>query len=343
MNESRLFMPLKIGNIEVKNRIGMAGLSRFRADEDHVPTELMKEYYYQRTSVPGTLLITEPTLISKEDGGLRNEPMRASFIFAQLSAMGRAEGQQVSGKEDIFTRSSSAAPLSTSFPLSKALTTKGIKDTVQNFVRATKNAVDAGFDGVEILCANGDFMDTFFQEDTNKRDDEYGRGVENTRFMHEIMKAVSHAIGVKRVGLCLGLQSTFQSIKMRNDQVNQLVDIVKRADIMEIAEWNGVRDAKRLEFVCNAFRGPILIAVGYKSKLARKLVDEQRPDKDIMFMFGRYFTSNPDLVLRIQQDLDFTPYNEQDLYVSKSFMGYTDYEFSKEYLGSLNVLTQLLR
>ncbi|KKP06741.1 NADPH dehydrogenase [Trichoderma harzianum] len=368
MDESRLFIPLNIGNIEIKNRIGMAGVSRFRADDQHVPTDLMKEYYCQRASVPGTLLITEPNLISKRTVSLRNAPglftreqtaawktiveevhMRSSYIFAQLCVL----KHEMLGKEAIIVRGPSTISLDTNFHTTKAMTIEEIKGTVQDFVRAAKNAAEAGFDGVELLGATGDLIDAFSQEDTNQRDDEYGGSVENrSRFLHEVMKAVAHAIGIKRVGLCLSSRSTSQDVRVKEKAALQFTDVIRRADDLKIAyihltephiaESNGIRNNEWLDFACTAFRGPILVQGGYNSNLARKLVDERHPDKDIVVMFGRYFTSNPDLVFRIQHDLEFTPYSQQDLFATKSFKGYTNYAFSKEYLGSLNMLTQLL-
>ncbi|KAL7907173.1 FMN-linked oxidoreductase [Trichoderma velutinum] len=368
MDESLLFIPLKIGNIEVNNRIGMAGISRFRADDEHVPTDLMKEYYCQRASVPGTLLITEPNLISKRNGNLRNAPglftreqtaawktiveevhMRASFIFAQLCVL----KHEMLGNEAIIIGGPSTTPLNAGLRITMAMTVEEIKDAVHDFVRAAKNAVEAGFDGVELFGATGDLIDAFIQEDTNQRDDEYGGSVENrSRFLQEVMKAVAHAIGIKRVGLCLSSRSTSQDIRLKENAALQFTDVIKRADDLRIAyihlteprmaEWNGIRDNEWLDFSCKAFRGPILVQGGYTSNLAKELVDKHYPDKDIVATFGRYFTSNPDLVFRIQNDLEFTPFNQEDLFATKSFKGYTDYTFSKEYLGSLNMLTQLL-
>ncbi|QYS95666.1 Oxidored_FMN domain-containing protein [Trichoderma simmonsii] len=224
--------------------------------------------------------------------------MRASYIFAQLCVL----KHEMLGKEVAIIRGPSTISLDTDLPATKAMTIEEIKDTVQDFVRAAKNAAEAGFDGVELLGATGDLIDAFTQ--------------------------------------------------LKGNAALQFTDAIKRADDLKIAyihltepriaESNGIRENEWLDFACTAFRGPILVQSGYDSKLARKRVDERHPDKDIVVMFGRYFTSNPDLVFRIQHDLEFTPYSQQDLFATKSFKGYTDYAFSKEYLGSLNMLTQLL-
>lgn len=373
MDESRLFKPLKIGNIEVKHRVGMAAVSHCRADGEHVPTELMKQYYCQRASVPDTLLIAEGNLISQESGELLNVPglynpqqtaawksiveevhCKASFIFAQLYTIGRAGYREVKDEKDVDFRGPSAIPWRSGARTPKVMTTTEIKETIQSFVRAAKNAVEAGFDGVEIHGANGYLIDTFIQDVSNQRDDEYGGCIENrSHFAYEIIKAVAHAIGANRVGLRLSPWSTYQGMGMKDDDtISQYTDLIKKADKLgiaylhliesRIAGWDDVAENGRLEFAYGIFRGPILVSGGYTTELARKLVDEQHPDKNIAVMFGRYFTSNPDLVFKVQQNLEFTRYNEEDLIYSKSSKGYTDYTFSDEYLGSLNVLTQLL-
>lgn len=373
MDEPRLFKPLKIGNIEVKHRVGMAAVSRCRADGEHVPTELMKQYYCQRASIPGTLLIAEGNLISKERGKLPSVPSlynpqqtaawksivdevhnKASFIFAQLYTIGRAGFREVNDEKDFEFRGPSAIPWRADAHTPKVMTTAEIKDTIRNFVQAGKNAMEAGFDGIEIHGANGYLIDTFIQDVSNQRDDEYGGSIENrSRFAYEVIKAVAHAIGVNRVGLRLSPWSTYQGMRMKDDDtISQYTDLIKKADKLgiayihliesRIAGWNDVPENERLDFAFSIFRGPILVSGGYTAELARKLVDEQHPDRDIAVMFGRYFTSNPDLVFKVQQNLEFTPFNEDDFIYSKSSKGYTDYTFSDEYLGSLNVLTQLL-
>ncbi|KAM0251512.1 hypothetical protein ACHAQJ_008134 [Trichoderma viride] len=309
MDESRLFKPLKIGNIEVKHRIGMAGLSRFRADDDHVPTNLMKDYYCQRASVPGTLLITEANLISKESGGgLRNVPglyspgqiaawepiveavhVKASFIFAQLCAMGLAAYSDVGEAKDVVLRGPSAIPWNAGASTPKVMTTAEIKDTIRDFVQAAKNAVEAGFDGVELQAANGYLIDNFIQDVSNQRDDEYGGSIENrSRFAHEIMKAVSHAIGIKRVGLRLSPWSTYQGMRMKDDDtIPQYTDVIKKADHLgiayvhliesRVAGWDDVQENGQLEFAYNIFKGPILVAGGLYIRLGTKACRRAAP------------------------------------------------------------------
>ena len=169
MAETRLFKPLKIGNVEVKHRIGMAPLTRLRATDDRVPAPLMKEYYGQRASVPGTLIITEGTLISPSAcGGFTNTPgiwskdqvaawrtitdevhQKGSFIFCQLFAMGRAADVEVAKKDGVSIVGPSAIPIEEGAPIPRPMTIEDIQQTVQDFATASENAISAGFDGVE--------------------------------------------------------------------------------------------------------------------------------------------------------------------------------------------------
>lgn len=363
MSQSNLFKPLKIGNMQIQHRIGMAPLTRLRATDDRIPTPLMKEYYSQRAAVPGTLIISEGTMPSAASaGGFSNAPgiwredhvdgwrkitdevhAKGCYIFCQLFAMGRAADTDIAKKERVSIVAPSAIPIDDSAPVPQAMTLEQIKDSVRKFVDASKNAVRAGFDGVEIHCANGYLIDQFAQDVSNKRDDAYGGSIENrSRFVDEIINAVVDAIGAERVGLRLSPFSTFQGMRME-DPIPQFSDIIKNASRSGIAylhlveaRISGAVDsastADSLDFAYKLWDGPLLIAGGYTPSEARRLVDEEHPEKDIVVIFGRHFISNPDLVFRIKNGLELSPYNRQTFYSYMSAEGYVDYPFSKEYL-----------
>ena len=367
MSESRLFKPLKIGNVEVKHRIGMAPLTRFRASDDHVPLPLMKEYYGQRASMPGTLIITEGTFVSPSTcGGFANAPgiwskeqvaawrtvtdevhRKGSFIFCQLFGMGRAATVEVAEKEGISIVGPSAIPIDEHAPIPRPMTIEEIKQTVQDFATAAENAITAGFDGVECHGANGYLADQFIQDVSNKRDDEYGGSIENrSRFFHEIMKAVVDVVGPERAGLRLSPWSPFQGMRMENP-IPQFADIIDKAGQLNMAylhliesRVSGSEDyegSEPLDFAYKLWNGPFLIAGGYKLAGAQKLVDEEHPDKDIVIIFGRYFIANPDLVYRIKEGLKLSAWERNTFYNSNSSEGYVDYPFSAEYLAIENV------
>ncbi|KAI1170503.1 NADH:flavin oxidoreductase/NADH oxidase family protein-like protein [Nemania sp. FL0916] len=363
MSESRLFKPLRIGNIEVQHRIGMAPLTRLRATADGVPVPLMKEYYSQRASVPGTLLISEATAVSfSGSGGFSNAPglwtdaqvdgwrtitdevhSKGSYIFAQIVAGGRAAKADISARLGLEVVGPSAIPIDADAAVPRSMTIEEIEKSIQDFVTAAENAIKAGFDGVELHGANGYLIDQFIQDVSNQRDDRYGGSVENrSRFVVEVMEAVSRAIGPERVGLRLSPWSTFQSMKMA-DPVPQFSDIVKKAGALNLAylhfieaRVSGSDDTARtggLDFVYDLWNGPLLVAGGHTPATARALVEEEHPDKDILVVFGRQFISNPDLVYRIKEGLELNPYDRNTFYTPSS-AGYVDYAFSQKYLVS---------
>ncbi|KFY24453.1 hypothetical protein V491_02156 [Pseudogymnoascus sp. VKM F-3775] len=362
MAESRIFKPLKIGNVEVKHRIGMAPLTRLRATANRVPVPLMKEYYSQRASVPGTLIISEGTLVSPAAcGGFANGPgiwsndqvaawrtitdevhSKGCFIFCQLYGLGRAANVEQAEREGVDFVGPSAIPIKEGAPVPRPMTIEEIKQMVQDFVAASENAIRAGFDGVECHGGNGYLVDQFIQGVSNKRDDEYGGSVENrSRFINEIMKAVVDAIGPEHVGLRLTPFSSFQGMKMENP-IPQFADIIEKARQLDLAylhlvesRMSGAEDSKnseRLDFAYNLWNGPLLVAGGYTPADAQRLVDEY-PDKDIVVVFGRYFIANPDLVYRIKKGIELTAYERKTFYTDNA-LGYVDYPFSTEYVAS---------
>ncbi|TVY70613.1 Chanoclavine-I aldehyde reductase fgaOx3 [Fusarium oxysporum f. sp. cubense] len=359
MSESRLFQPMKIGNIKVQHRVGMAPLTRLRSSIDRVPNALMKEYYGQRASIPGTLIITEGTLVSLAAGGgfartpgiwnqeqvnawkeITDEVHRkGSFIFVQLFAMGRAATVEVARDEGIDIIGPSAIPIEGSPAQPRAMSLEEIHEIAEAFVIASENAMKAGFDGVEIHGANGYLLDQFLQDVSNQRNDEYGGSIENrSRLIAEILERTVQVIGQERVGIRLSPWSTFQSMRMK-DPIPQFTDIINKASRLNLAylhliesRISGSQDCQnsggeRLDFAYDLWTGPFLIAGGYKLKEAERLVDEEHPNKEIMVMFGRNFLANPDLVYRIKEGLELNPYERRTFYTS-DVEGYVDYPFA---------------
>ncbi|KXN87829.1 putative inactive dehydrogenase EasA, partial [Leucoagaricus sp. SymC.cos] len=236
---SRLFQPITVGQMRLNHRVVLAPLTRVRTDKYHVPSlPVMKEYYAQRASTPGTFLITEATFIAPEAGGLKHVPgiynqdqaaawtnitesvhSKGSFIFCQLWAMGR-QANKAHLKED-DPSFSVVGPSAIAIKREGArtpceLTIPGIKDYVQRYTAAARRAVhDAQFDGVEIHGANGYLIDEFLQDVSNQRQDEYGGSVERrSRFGLEVVKAVVDAVGTaKKVGIRLSPWSTFGDLQ----------------------------------------------------------------------------------------------------------------------------------
>ncbi|KAL7959278.1 hypothetical protein V8C34DRAFT_313431 [Trichoderma compactum] len=336
----------------------MAPLTRLRAADDRVPLPLMAEYYSQRAAVPGTLLISEGTIISPESGGgFPNAPGiwseeqitawrsvtdkvhdKGSFIFCQIFAFGH--GVDIVGPSPI--------PIDETASIPRSMTLEEIKQAVQDFGTAAKNAILAGLDGVEVHGANGYLIDQFNQDNSNQRHDEYGGSVENrSRFIDEVMKAVVAAIGPERVGLRLSLWSSFQGMKM-TDPVPQFSDIIGRASKLNLAylhlvesRISGSEDyegSETLDFAYELWDKPLLIAGGYKVEDAQQLINKYL-SKDIVVMYGRYFIANPDLVYKIKEGLQLTHYKRETFYTAYAASGYVDYPFSAQFLKSQNVST----
>lgn len=367
MAESRLFSPLRIGNVEVKHRVAMPSLTRQRASDDRIPSAMMKEYYSQRAAVPGTLIVTEGTFMSPICGGFPNAPgiwskeqadawrsitdevhRKGCFIFCQLFSMGRGADVETSTREGVEIIGPSAIPHEEGAPVPRAMTIEEVRQTVKDFGSAAKNAIEAGFDGVECHVANGYLLEQFVQDVSNTRDDEYGGSIENrARFANEAMEAMVDAVGAERVGLRLSPWSKYLGMGMK-DPIPQFTAVINKAKELKLAylhlvepRVDGASDTEEknrygsLDFAYNLWNGVFLVAGGYNPEQARKLVDEEHPDKDIVVMFGRYFVSNPDLVYRIKQGLTLSAYDRATFYSLKSALGYSDYPYSKEYLAGI--------
>ncbi|KAB8071424.1 hypothetical protein BDV29DRAFT_197414 [Aspergillus leporis] len=363
MSNSRLFKPLKLGNIELKNRVAMAPLTRFRADDNHVILPIAAEYYGQRASVPGTLLVAEAIFISHQHGGYANAPgiwsqeqidawkkityvvhEKNSFIYLQLWALGRTADKDFAEKNGITVMSSSSTPISDEQrAIPKEMTKDDIKQTIAAYAQAAKNAIAAGFDGVEIHGANGYLLDQFLQDNCNKRTDDYGGSVENrSRFAVEVAKAVVGAVGAKRTGIRFSPWSPFEDMKMK-DPIPQFSDIIKKMNALDLSYIHliesrvaGGRDVEAdklesLDSFLSLFDGPILVAGGLKPDNAKRLTDKLHPDKDIVAVFGRYFISTPDLVFRLKKRIEFNAYDRSFFYTESQETGYTDYPFSEEF------------
>ncbi len=369
MAESKLFKPLVVGTMKLKHRVGMCPLTRFRATETHTPTPTMKEYYTQRASVAGTLLVTEGTFISPLHSGFPFIPgifsdaqiagwreitdavhEKGSFIVCQLWVLGRSVSPEKAAADGNPILSSSDVPVSPGQAVPVPMTVEQIQQTIQEYAHAAKCAIKAGFDAVEIHGANGYLIDQFLQEHVNHRTDDYGGSIENrSRFVVEVAKAVSAAVGPEKTGLRLSPFSTYNNMGLP-DPIPQFSDVISRINELGIAyihlvepRVDGTEDvvdynkAQSLDFAFKLWKGPVLVAGGYDGASARSVVDVQHSDRDVVVMFGRHFISNPDLPFRIKEGVAFQPYRRDLFYKVASPDGYTDEPFSKEFLASVKV------
>lgn len=361
---SKLFTPLQVGRVQLAQRIAMAPMTRFRADDSHVPLPIVRDYYEQRASVPGTLIVTEGTFISARAGGYRNIPgiytpeqiaawrsivdaihAKGSFAYLQLWALGRAADPGVLKEEGPYDFvSSSPVPINPDAPAKpRELTEDEIWAFVGDYAQAARNAIAAGFDGVEIHAANGYLIDQFIQDTCNHRTDAWGGSVEKrARFALEVTKAVVDAVGADRTGIRLSPWSTFQGMRMA-DPVPQFTYLTEKLKEFKLAYLHvvesriagnaDIESSDQLDFVLQAWNNtsPVLIAGGYQAESAKEAVDSRYKDYDVVIAFGRPYISNPDLPFRVKEGIDFAPYVRDLFYVPKEPKGYIDYPFSDKF------------
>ncbi|KAJ5514632.1 Aldolase-type TIM barrel [Penicillium fimorum] len=367
---TKLFSPLRVGRVELSNRIAMAPMTRFRADDNHIPLPFVKDYYAQRASVPGTLLITEATFISARAGGYPNVPgiyndaqiaawkevtdavhAKGSHIYMQLWALGRVASPDLLKSEGgLDLVSSSATPASADAPTPRALSETEIHEWIADYAQAARNAIAAGFDGVEIHAANGYLIDQFNQDTCNKRTDAWGGSVEGrAKFAIEVSRAVIEAVGADRTGIRFSPWSTFQGMRMKDPKpqfeylATQMAKLgLAYAHVVEstIVGNADVEAVDQLDFFLRAYgkASPVIVTGGYKADSAAQAADVKYADYDTIIGIGRPFISNPDLPFRIQKGIPFVPYDRDTFYVPKDPKGYTDYEFSAEFQKTIETV-----
>src|SRR5215468_1485432 len=233
-----LFSPLTVGSLRCKNRVVMAPLTRSRAGPDNVPHPLNALYYAQRASAG--LIISEATQISPEGQGYISTPgihspkqiegwrivtkavrVAGGCMVLQLWHVGRISHPSFQPGGTLPVAPSAIKPNARAFtqkgfepiPTPRALGTEEIPGIVQQYAEAAQNAMAAGFDGVEVHAANGYLIDQFLRDHTNKRSDQYGGSIENrTRFLLEVMDAVTGAVGRERTGVRISPMNTQNDI-----------------------------------------------------------------------------------------------------------------------------------
>ncbi|KAF9444072.1 NADH:flavin oxidoreductase/NADH oxidase [Macrolepiota fuliginosa MF-IS2] len=358
---SRLFQPITVGRTQLKHRVVLAPLTRVRADDNHVPNlPIMKEYYSQRATMPGTLLITEATIIAPQAGGLKNAPgiyskdqvgawkeivqgvrKNGSSIFCQLWAFGRQANEAALKADDATLTVVGPSPIPTNSKgasVPRELTIPEIKEYVQLYATAARNAIhEAHFDGVEIHCANGYLVDQFLQDVSNKRQDDYGGSVERrSRFGLEVIRAVVGAVGTaEKVGIRLSPWSPFGSMGMDDPlpQFDHFVSTLK-SEFPDLAYIHvieprvaGDKDhdtQTNKRHAANDFLRNIWAPKPYISTGGYDRADAIRQAderENELVAFGRIFISNPDLPMRLEKDIPLTPYNRKTFYLSGDTSG----------------------
>jgi len=354
-------------------------LTRFRADKAHVPTDLQVEYYAQRASVHGTHLVTEATFISAAAGGMDNVPgiwndaqiagwkkvvdavhARKSTIYLQVWSIGRGGFADILAAVDDVKNpggpypyvSASNIPLSSrpaTDPAPRPLTHKEIEDYIEQYGQAAKNAITAGFDGVEINAVHGFLIDQFIQTNSNKRQDQWGAGMKGrSKFPLAVVDAVASAIGPERTAVRFSPWSTFQDMRMSLPDTLETFSYLVRTirnkyptfSYLHVPEPRAsgllYRDPEKGE--SNDFLKDIWLNEGGKDHnrvyvaaggyTVQSAVEETEARDGVVIAFGRHFLANPDLVARIKKGIPLTPYNRDLFYTPETPLGYIDYEFA---------------
>jgi N-ethylmaleimide reductase len=362
MTPDPLFQPLRIGDLTLPNRVVMAPLTRSRAGQPgNIPTPLMAEYYAQRASAG--LIIAEATNISEIAMGYALTPgiytpaqvagwrlvtdavhAAGGRMFLQLWHCGRVSHESLHpGRAPVAP---SAVPCDECMPFvigpdgkgsqaaatpPRALEPDEIRGTVHDYVRATENALAAGFDGVEIHSANGYLLHQFLASNTNRRQDAYGGNLANrTRLLFEVVAAVTGAAGAARVGVRLsplftghGMADanpaeTFGRVAAHLSGVGLAFLHVADTDVMRGA---APKMAEILEIVRQRYPGVLMLNGAYDGARAREALARGQGEA---VAFGRPFIANPDLPERLRRG---GPYNEPDpaTFYGGGARGYTDY------------------
>ncbi|KAI9459881.1 NADH:flavin oxidoreductase/NADH oxidase [Lactarius psammicola] len=355
---SSLFQPLRVGTADLQHRVVMAPMTRHRADKNHVHGELAKTYYSQRSSVPGTLIISEATFLAPHALGYANTPgiwsdaqiaawksitdavhANGSYIFIQLLAPGRAANLAVLKQEGGFDLVA-PSPISFDDNVPRELTVAEIKEYVQLYSEAASNAIKAGFDGVEIHAAYGYLLDQFLQSVSNERTDEYGGSVENrVRFPLEVINAVVESVGAERMAIRISPWSPYHGMGMK-DPLPTFTTFIERIrdehpnlayiHVVEASVNGNTIVSPTDETQSNEFLRKIW---GNRPYIAAGGMDRARAIDTVskyggLVAFGRHFLANPDLPLRLKEGLSLTGYNYDTFYTPESAAGYIDYPFA---------------
>lgn len=362
MKENYLLQPFNnITDLHLKNRVVMAPMTRSRADnEENKPTADLHGNYYQQRASAG-LIITEGAQISKRAVGYINTPGihsqaqidgwkevtkmvhdKGGKIFIQLWHVGRMSHPDfhdgklplapsaLNPNHEVYTPDGKKETV-----VPKEMTLEEIKQTKEEFVDAAKNAVEAGFDGIEIHSSNGYLFHQFFNGTSNKREDEYGGSIENrARFFFEVLDAVKEVIPEQKIGVRFNpsLHGAF-GMNMDKDTIPTFEYIIKKLNDYNLAYVHlsePFTDVSEVDFAVSniaehfrpIYNGTLMINTGFDKESGNKIIEEGLAD---LVAFGKPYISNPDLVERFKYNIELADWDE-DTFYTPGKEGYLDYE-----------------
>ncbi|WP_077032691.1 alkene reductase [Pelomonas sp. KK5] len=351
----QLFDPIRIGDLQLANRIVMAPLTRSRS-RGLLPGDIAVEYYRQRASAG--LIVSEGTQITADGQGYLDTP--GIHTPEQIAAWKRvtdavhAEGGKIAVQlwhvgriSHVSFQPDRAAPLSSSdkpaagktftaegfvdVSAPRALKTEELPGVVASYVHAARCAMEAGFDAVEVHSANGYLLDQFLRDSINDRTDAYGGSIENrARLLVEVMTAVAAEIGAGRTGLRLSPVTPSNDIGQDSNAQALFEHVARQLAPLKLAflhvvegQTGGPRDVAPFDYQAlrRAFAGPYIANNGYTREMAIGAVADGQAD---MVAFGRAYIANPDLVRRLKLNAPLQALDQATLYGGDA-KGYVDY------------------
>jgi N-ethylmaleimide reductase len=362
MKEYKLFTPKKIGSIDLKNRIVMAPMTRCRA-VGNMANIMMAEYYQQRSGAG--LIITEGTSPSPNGLGYARIPgiftrqqvegwekvtsavhQSGGKIIVQLMHTGRIshflnmpEGTQILAPSAVKATGQMWTDTSMlqDFPVPIEMTVHDLLYTKSEFVAAAKNALDAGFDGVELHAANGYLLEQFLSPVSNIRTDNYGGSIENRcRFVIEVVTEVALAIGKDKTAIRVspyGVASDMPHYPEIDSTYTYLLEQLNNIDIAYIhlvdhsAMGAPVVPLPFKKHIREIFKNAIILSGGYDKNTAETDLQNELGD---LIAFGRPFINNPDLAERFKNNWPLSQDLKMDLFYTGDEKGYTDYPDYKQ-------------
>ena len=371
MSINKLFSPTRIGPYDLRNRIVLPPLTRSRSSQPgNIPNDLMATYYRQRASAG--FMVTEGTQIEPRGQGYAWTPgihsqeqiegwkkvteavhAEDGVIFAQLWHVGRVSHTSLQPNGDAPVAPSALPARSVKVFIEtgpgtgtladpsepRALSTAEVKELVQLYATAARNALESGFDGVELHCANGYLVNQFISAHTNCRTDEYGGSLQNRlRFLREITHAVADVVGADRLGVRFApLFASTDELRvylglLEDNPHETYIEAVKVLEEIGVAylslaeaDWDEAPElpATFRNAVREVFSGRIMYAGRYTAERAAAAIEAGWAD---LIAFGRPFIANPDLPQRIANGWPLNPVDASSMYGGTE-KGYVDYPF----------------
>lgn len=357
-----MFTPVKLGAIELKNRLVMAPLTRMRAIDGDVPNPLAKTYYSQRAGAG--LIISEATQISSLGKGYPATPgiysaeqtaawkeivdavhAQGGKMVAQLWHVGRISHSSLHPEQGLPEAPSAVAPAGQTYGADwklhdyetpKAMSAQDISRLLNEFKLAAQNAKAAGFDGVEIHSANGYLLDQFLQDKTNQRNDQYGGSIENRlRLLSEVIESVSQVFSSDRIGVRLSPYGSFNDIG-DSDPISLFNAVIEKLNTYHLAYVHMIEPRSTTAGGNDQLdaQAPItseMFRAAYQGKFISAGGYDQAMGEAVLeagladaVAYGRLYIANPDLAERFKQGANLNPYNRATFYGGGE-AGYTDY------------------